>query len=77
MDVFARGLLIANDVLEKSDYKKIRQNRYASFDSGDGQSFEQGKLSFEDLREVALKNGEPAQISGKQELLENIINQYI
>jgi len=77
MDVFARGLLVANDVLEKSDYKKIRQNRYASFDSGDGQAFEQGKLSFEDLREIALKNGEPAQISGKQELLENIINQYI
>jgi len=77
MDVFARGLLIANDVLEKSDYKKIRQNRYASFDSGDGQAFEQGNLKFEDLREIALKNGEPAQISGKQELLENIINQYI
>ncbi|WP_026462632.1 xylose isomerase [Adhaeribacter aquaticus] len=77
MDAFARGLLIAADVLEKSDYKKIRQQRYASFDSGDGQAFEQGKLTFEELTQIAIRNGEPQQISGKQELLENIINQYI
>jgi xylose isomerase len=77
MDTFARALMIAHDVLEKSDYPKIRENRYASFDSGDGQAFEQGKLSFEELREIAIRNGEPKQISGKQELLENLINQYI
>ncbi|GEO06320.1 xylose isomerase [Adhaeribacter aerolatus] len=77
MDTFARALMVAHDVLEKSDYRKIRENRYASFDSGDGQAFEQGKLSFEDLHKLASQNGEPKQISGKQELLENIINQYI
>lgn len=77
MDAFARALLVANDVLEQSDYRKIRQNRYASFDQGNGQLFEQGKLSFEQLRDIALSNGEPKQISGKQELLENIINQYV
>ncbi|KAA5543437.1 xylose isomerase [Adhaeribacter rhizoryzae] len=77
MDTFARALIVANDILEKSDYRKIRENRYASFDSGNGQAFEQGKLTFEDLHKLASQNGEPQQISGKQELLENIINQYI
>ena len=77
MDVFARALLIANNILENSDYKKIRKERYASFDSGNGKLFEQGKLSLEQLRDIAAKGGEPKVISGKQELLENIINQYI
>ncbi|MDB5262752.1 MAG: Xylose isomerase, partial [Adhaeribacter sp.] len=77
MDTFARALMVAHDVLEKSDYRKIRENRYASFDSGNGQAFEQGTLSFEDLHKLASQSGEPQQISGKQELLENIINQYI
>ena len=77
MDAFARALLVAQDLLDHSDYKKIRQNRYASFDSGNGKRFEQGELSLEDLRELAHQNGEPQQISGKQELLENIVNQYI
>jgi len=77
MDAFARGLLIATDVLEKSDYKKLRAERYATFDSGEGADFESGKLTIEDLRKYALKTGEPKQISGKQEHFENIINQYI
>lgn len=77
MDAFARGLLIASDVLEKSDYKYLRKERYASYDSGKGAEFEKGKLAFEDLREYALEVGEPVQTSGKQELYENIINQYI
>ena len=77
IDAFARALLIVNDILEKSDYKKLRKQRYASYDSGDGKAFEQGKLSLEKLRELAIKNGEPKQISGKQELYEAIINQYI
>ncbi|GHT79467.1 xylose isomerase [Bacteroidia bacterium] len=77
MDAFARGLLIAADVLEKSDYKKLRKERYASFDSGDGKAFEDGKLTLEDLRTIAHKTGEPKQISGKQELYESIINWYI
>ncbi len=77
MDAFARGLLIASDVLEKSDYKQMRKERYASYDNGKGADFEQGKLKFEDLRTYALEVGEPEQISGKQEQYENIINQYI
>lgn len=77
MDVFARALIVANDVLEKSEYKKFRKERYASFDSGKGKEFEQGKLSLEDLRQYAIENGEPEMKSGKQEWLENIINRYI
>jgi xylose isomerase len=77
MDSFARALIVASNVLTKSDYLKLRKARYASFDKGDGKAFEQGKLSLEDLRKLALKNGEPKQISGKQELYETLINQHI
>jgi len=68
MDMFARALLVANDVLTKSPYKKMRKDRYASFDSAEGKLFEQGKLKFDDLRKIALKKGEPKMASGKQEL---------
>lgn len=77
MDTFARALLIAQDVLEKSAYKKVRKERYASFDSGKGKQFEQGKLSLEDLCQLAAKSGEPDQISGRQEFVENIISRYV
>lgn len=77
MDTFARALLVAEAVLEKSDYKKIRAERYSSFDSGKGKEFENGKLSLTDLREYAIENGEPVARSGRQEYLENIINRYI
>lgn len=77
MDAFARALVIADTVLHKSDYKKFRKERYASFDSGEGKAFEEGKMSLEDLRHYALNNGEPQVRSGRQEWLENIINRYI
>jgi xylose isomerase len=77
MDNFARALIIADKILTKSDYKKVRTERYSSYDSGKGKEFEQGKLSLEDLRAYAIENGEPKVISGKQEYLENLINRYI
>jgi xylose isomerase len=77
MDTFARALITADNVLQKSDYKKVRTERYASFDSSKGKEFEAGKLSLEDLRTYAIEKGEPAVKSGKQEYLENIINRYI
>jgi xylose isomerase len=77
MDIFARALIIADNILQKSEYKKIRSERYASFDSGKGKEFEGGKLSLEDLRTYAVENGEPVVKSGKQEYLENLINNYI
>jgi xylose isomerase len=77
MDTFARALLAADTILQQSDYKKIRKDRYASFDSGEGAAFEKGELSLEDLRAYAIKHGEPAVKSGRQEYLENIINRFI
>lgn len=77
MDSFARALLAANAILEKSNYKQWRTHRYASFDSGMGARFEAGELTLEDLRQFALQNGEPTQISGKQELYEQLVNQYL
>lgn len=76
-DTFARALIAADNILKKSDYQKIRQERYASFDSGKGKAFEEGKLSLEELKAYAIENGEPAKTSGKQEYLENVINRYI
>ena len=77
MDTFARALIAAHNILHDSDYRKIRSHRYTSFDKGEGKQFERGKMKLEDLRALAVKKGEPPLISGKQELFENIINQYI
>ncbi len=76
-DVFARALLTAEKIMSSSAYNALREKRYASFDSGKGKSFEEGKLEFDDLFELAKENGELPLVSGKQELFENIINQYI
>ncbi|WP_316789375.1 xylose isomerase [Pedobacter frigoris] len=77
MDMFARALIIADQILEGSEYNKIRTERYASYDSGKGKEFEAGKMSLEDLREYAVQHGEPETRSGRQEYLENLINRYI
>jgi xylose isomerase len=77
MDAFARALVAADRIRCDSDFLKMRKERYSSFDSGDGAAFEAGNLSLEDLRKLAEKNGEPAQISARQELYEMILNQYI
>ncbi len=76
MDAFARALVAADGVLTQSPYKKIRTDRYASFDSGAGKDFEDGKMSLLDLRNLAANSPEPTQRSGKQEWLENIINDF-
>lgn len=77
MDVFARALIIASTILKDSDYLQKRKTRYASYDSGKGAEFEAGKLNFTDLYNIAKEVGEPKQISGKQEMLEQLINCYI
>lgn len=77
MDAFARAVVVADAILSRSTYKKIRQDRYASFDSGAGADFEAGKLTLEDLRQYAIDHGEPAAKSGKQEYLENLLNNYL
>ena len=77
MDVFARALVIADSILKDSDYLKLRKTRYASYDNGKGAEFEAGKLNLTDLYNVAKEAGEPKQVSGKQEMLEQLINCYI
>lgn len=77
MDAFARALIVADEILRTSPYLKMRKERYASFDSGDGAKFEKGKLKLEDLHRIAMSQGEPKQISGKQELYELILSQYL
>jgi xylose isomerase len=77
MDTFARAVITADKILQHSPYRKFRKERYASFDSGKGKEYEEGRLTLEDLRNFAGSNGEPRQTSGKQEWLENIINQHI
>ncbi len=77
MDIMARALLAAADILEKSEIPAMLKARYASYDSGIGKDFEDGKLTLEDAVAYAKKCGEPQQISGKQELYETIVNLYI
>ena len=77
MDAMARALENAAEILEHSELPRMVKERYASFDSGKGKDFEDGKLSLEDLVAYAKEHGEPAQISGKQELYEAIVNMYL
>jgi xylose isomerase len=76
MDAMARALLSAAEILEKSPYKKMLADRYASFDGGEGKAFEEGAMSLTDLVDYAKAHGEPAATSGKQELYEAIVNMY-
>lgn len=75
-DTFARGLLIADALIKKSNYEVLLEKRYASFTSGKGLDFVRDALSLNDLYEYTKVTGAPEQISGKQELFENILNQY-
>ncbi|MEO0732173.1 MAG: xylose isomerase [Bacteroidota bacterium] len=76
MDAFARALLAADKMLTASPYPTLRKERYASFDAAAGKTFEDGAMSLEDLAQIGLERGEPAQTSGRQELYENILTQY-
>ena len=77
MDTLARGLMIASNILKDPFYIELKSNRYSSFDSGDGHSFEKGGVNLEQLAELAQKTIELDQISGKQELYEMLINKHI
>lgn len=77
MDGFALGLIMADRLIKDGRIDELRNRRYASFDSGPGRDFEAGRLTLEDLREYAGKAGEPLKLSGKQELIENILNQVL
>ncbi len=76
MDAMARALLNAARIVEESPIPAMVKERYASFDSGEGKRFEEGKMTLEELVDYAKAHGEPAQTSGKQELYETIVNIY-
>ena len=76
MDAMAHALLNAAAILEESPMPKMVKERYASFDSGMGKKFEEGKATLEELYEYGKKNGEPKVASGKQELYETFLNLY-
>ena len=76
-DNFARALLTADKIISSSAYTSLREKRYSSFDSGKGKAFAEGKLDLTELYNIAVANGELELQSGKQELFENIVNQYI
>ena len=77
MDAFARALITADAILTQSDYSKLKAERYASFGTADGKAFEGGKLKLTDLAKIGAGMDNIPLQSGKQELFENIINQYI
>ena len=76
-DTFARALITADKIISSSSYAELRKNRYKTFDGGLGKDFENGKLKLKDLYDIAKESNELGPESGKQELFENIINQYI
>ena len=78
MDTFARGLKIAAKLREDGVLSGFVKDRYGSYDSGIGQQIEEGTIGFADLEGYMLEKGnsDPNQ-SGRQEMLENIINEYL
>jgi len=77
MDAFARGLKIAARLIKDKALDKVVAKRYAGWDTRFGRMIESGKMNFKKLEAYILENGEPKLQSGRQELLENILNEYI
>jgi xylose isomerase len=78
MDAFAHGLKIAAAIRKDGVLKEFVKQRYASWDSGIGADIESGKTKFEELETYMLKKGEAEKnVSGRQEMLENVINRYL
>jgi xylose isomerase len=77
MDTYARALVIADRIISDGRLDRFRAARYASFDGGKGMAFENGELGLANLRDLAAAAGEPANTSGRQEWVENLINDYM
>ena len=77
MDAFARGLKIAAKLIKDRVFDKAIKKRYAGWDTAFGKKVDAGKMDFKKLEAYILENGEPKLQSGRQELLENILNDYI
>lgn len=77
MDMFARALVSADKILSDSPYLSMLTDRYATFGGGEGASFASGQMTLEQLAKLGAEGGEPLLTSGKQELYEALINQYM
>ena len=78
MDTFARGLKIAAAIRKDGRLAEFVKQRYSSWDTELGVKIEKGKVGLEELSEYMLKKGEAApNSSGRQEYLENLINEFI
>jgi xylose isomerase len=78
MDAFARGLKIAAAIRNDGRLAQFLKQRYSSWDSGIGEKIEKGKARFKELEAYILKKGDVApNASGRQEFLENLINEFV
>lgn len=77
MDAFAKGLKVAAKLIEDRVFEDFKVNRYASYQEGIGKDIIDKKVGFKELEAYALANGTTPNVSGRQELLETILNQYI
>jgi xylose isomerase len=77
MDAFAKGLLIAHEIIKDKALSKLIDERYKSYKTGIGAKIMAGKIGLADIEKWILKNDKPVLESGRQELLENILNSYI
>ncbi|MGQ9455733.1 MAG: xylose isomerase [Armatimonadota bacterium] len=77
MDAFARGLKIAACLIEDKVLDNFIEERYSGWNSQLGQDIEARKVGFEELEKYTFEHGEPTIRSGRQELIENILNEYI
>ena len=77
MDTFAKGFKIANNLIEDRVFEDFKEERYASYKEGIGKDIVEGKVGFKELEAYSLENGVTANKSGKQEMLEGILNQYV
>jgi xylose isomerase len=77
MDAFARGLLIAHQIIKDKTLSAFVSERYASYDSGIGAQIMSGQVGFTELEQWVLTHEMPKLKSGRQEMLENILNDYI
>lgn len=77
MDAFARGLKIAHAIREDGRLSNFVDERYSTFDKDIGAKIESGQCSFKDLEAFTFANGEPTVASGRQEMLENLVNEFL
>jgi xylose isomerase len=77
MDSFARGFKVASKLVKDGAFEKFIAQRYESYTTGIGKDIVNKKVGFKELEAYTLKNGEPKLTSGRQEMLESILNKYL